>query len=155
MATDYIMRLVEQIAATLAGILFKQSGGRYAEARDDLDEKCVETIGMGLGDVIRLSPEGVAELLAGAGALRCSRSILLAELLLLDSSLGDALRDYSRSSLDYLHAFCLLSDSLAVLEPEDQAVYRAKADSLAVRLRELPSSTYIEEKLRRYEAAKA
>ncbi|HEY5036323.1 MAG TPA: hypothetical protein VII74_04240, partial [Chthoniobacterales bacterium] len=75
--------------------------------------------------------------------------------LLLDASLGDALRDCSRASLDYLHAFCLLSDSLAALEPEDQALYRTKADSLAVRLRELPSSSYIDEKLRRYEAAKA
>ena len=155
MSTDYIMRLVDQIAAALAGIIMKQSGGQYAEAREDLDEKCVETIGMHLSDVTRLAPEAVAELLAGAGALRHSRSVLLAELLLLDASLGDALGDNSRASLDYLHAFCLLSDSLDALEPHDQAVYRDKADSLAIRLRELPSSSYIEQKLHQYELAAA
>ena len=155
MPTDYIMRLIEQIAAALAGIIAKQHGGQYAEARDDLDEKCLETIGMHLSDVTRSSPEAMAELLASAGALRYSRSVLLAELLLLDASLGGALGDDSRAPLDYLHAFCLLSDSLAALEPDDQAIYRAKADSLAIRLKEFPSSSYIEQKLRQYEAAKA
>lgn len=147
------MRLVEQIAATLAGILFKQSGGRYAEARDDLEEKCLETIGMSLRDMTRLSPEAVADLLACAGALRHGRSVLLAELLLLDASLGEALGDNSRAALDYLHGFCLLSDSLPALDPKDQVAYRAKADNLAIRLKELPSTPYVEEKLRRYEAA--
>ncbi len=152
MPSDYIMRLIEEIAAALAGIIAKQHGRQYAEARDEVVEKCLETIGMPLADVIRLSPEAVAELLKSAGAFRYSRSVLLGELLLFDVSLGEALGDDSRALLDYLHAFCLFSDSLTALAPEERAVYREKTDALAMRLKELPTNPYIDEKLRQYEA---
>jgi hypothetical protein len=58
MQRDYIMRLIERIAALLASIVAKERGGLHSEARADIDEKVQQTIGMDLCGVCRLSARG-------------------------------------------------------------------------------------------------
>ena len=57
------MRLIEQITALLTNIVAKERAGLHSEARADIEEKTRQTIRMGLGDVRRLSPEAVSQLL--------------------------------------------------------------------------------------------
>src|ERR1700722_13713673 len=82
---DYVMRLIRQISAALAGIIAKQKGGNLVEAREELATTCVLTIGLSLAQIKQLSPEAVAELLKKTGASRHLRAVTLAELLLLDA----------------------------------------------------------------------
>jgi len=152
MPRDYIMRLIEQIATLLTSIIAKERAGLHSEARADIDEKAQQTIGMGLGDVRRLSPEAVSQLLQSSGNLRYGRAVILAELLLHDAANYDAIGEDGDALLDYLHAFCLLSDSIGTLSAEDQAVYRPKLEALARHLRSLPADPYVSEKLLQYDS---
>jgi len=45
MERDYIMRLIEQIAALVASIIAKERAGKYPEAKAEIDEKARQTIG--------------------------------------------------------------------------------------------------------------
>ena len=47
----------------------------------------------------------------------------------------------------YIHAFCLIFDSMPELSNEEQAIYRPKLDALAARLEHLPPNPYITHKL--------
>ena len=152
MQRDYIMRLIERIAALLASIIAKERAGLHSEARADIDEKVQQTIGMDLRGVRRLSPEAVSQLLQSSGGLRYGRAVILAELLLHDAAISDASGESSEALLDYLHAFCLLSDTVDTLSDEDQAVYRPKLDLLVTHLRSLPAHPYVSEKLLEYDS---
>jgi hypothetical protein len=152
MQQDYIMRLIERIAALLASIIAKERAGLYPEAKADIEEKAQQTIGMGLRDLRRLSPEAVSELLGSSGSLRYGRAVILAELLLHDAAVSDAIGEGSDALLDYLHAFCLLSDTVATLSDEEQAVYRPKLESVVAHLRSLPAHPYVREKLLEYDS---
>lgn len=153
MQRDYIMRLVEQIAALLTSVVAKERAGKLPEAKADLEEKARQTIGMNLRDLKRLSPEAVAQLLESSGGLRYGRAVILAELLLHDAALSENSDHSSDALLSYLHAFCLLSDTMETLTEEDQAVYRPKLNKLATRLRSLPPHPYLGAKLAQYDAS--
>lgn len=150
MQRDYIMRLIEQIAALVASIVAKERAGRFSEARADLEEKVRQTMGMNLCDLKRLSPEVVSQLLESSGGLRYGRSVVLAELLLHDAAISDATGESSDSLLGYLHAFCLLADTIDTLTEEDQAVYRPKLKELTTRLKHLSKHPYVGAKLAQY-----
>jgi hypothetical protein len=152
MPQDYIMRLIEQIAALVASIVAKERAGLHSEASADLDEKTQQTIGMGIRDVRRLSPEALSRLLQSSGGLRYGRAVMLAELLLHDAVISEATGQDSDALLDYLHAFCLLSDSVDTLSEDDQAVYRPKLEALVTHLRSLPAHPYVAEKLFEYDS---
>ena len=147
MARDYIMRLVAQIAALLAGVVAKQQAGKLAEAREELEQTCRQTIGLSLPQLKQLSPEAVAQRLNTAGALRHVRAVTLAELLLLDAELPETDGVAGQPSSGLVHAFCLLADSLSALSTEDQAAYRAKLNRLASQLGDLRTHPYIRERL--------
>ena len=49
MQRDYIMRLIEQIAALMASIIAKERAGKYPEAKVEIDEKARQTIGECVG----------------------------------------------------------------------------------------------------------
>jgi hypothetical protein len=153
MQRDYIMRLVEQIAALLASVVAKERAGKLPEAKADLEEKARQTIGMNLRDLKRLSPEAVSQLLESSGGLRYGRAVILAELLLHDAALSENSDQSSDALLSYLHAFCLLSDTIETLTEEDQAVYRPKLNELATRLKRLPPHPYLGAKLAQYDAS--
>jgi hypothetical protein len=152
MQRDYIMRLVEQIAALLASVVAKERAGKLSEAKADLDEKARQNIGMNFRDLKRLSPEAVSQLLDSSGGLRYGRAVILAELLLHDAALSETNDQSSDALLSYLHAFCLLSDTMETLTEEDQTVYRPKLEELATRLRSLPPHPYLGAKLAQYDA---
>jgi hypothetical protein len=152
MQRDYIMRLIEQIAALVASIIAKERAGQYPEAKADADEKARQTIGLSLSDVRKLSPEAVSQLLCSSGGLRYGRAVILAELLLHDAAISEATGHSTDALLSYVHAFCLLSDTVDTLTEEDQSVYREKLDALATRLESLPSHPYLSEKLTKYRA---
>ena len=148
------MRLVEQIAAQLATILAKQAAGKPAEAREELERTCRQTIGLDLSKLKELSPEAVARLLESAGALRHIRAVTLAELLLLDAELSESEGDPRQPLTSQVHAVCLLADSLGALGPADQACYRVKLDRLADQLSHLRTHPYLEARLRNFGATK-
>jgi hypothetical protein len=124
----------------------------YSDAKSDIDEKTQQTIGMCVHDLRRLAPEAVAQLLQRSGGLRYGRAVILAELLLHDAIISGATGEDSEALLDYLHAFCLLSDSVGTLSDEDQAAYRPRLDALAAHLRRLPAHPYVDEKLLEYDS---
>src|ERR1044071_3656143 len=134
MARDYIMRMVEQIAAMLSTILAKREAGCGIEVERELDGHCLRTIGLTLERLRKLSPQAVAQLLNETGALRPVRAITLAELLLVAAALAAEKQDESGAAARRVHAFCLLADSLPILNSEDQAVYRPKLKALADKL---------------------
>lgn len=145
---DYIMRMVEQIAAMLATILAKREAGYVEEARKELDNHSLRTIGLTVAQLKKLSPEAVAQLLNEGGALRPVRAITLVELLLVDAELADEQPDAAEAMASRVHAFCLLSDSIASLNSDDQAIYRPKLKLLADKLGDLKTHPYIAERLR-------
>jgi len=135
MPEDYILRLIEQIAALLAGILAKLNGGQYPAARLEIEHLCLSQIGLGIGDVKRRSPESLSDHLAQSGQLQTQRSVLLAELLLLDAQLGDRDANSAAAIVGRMHAFCLLRDAELGDLVHFRAVYRAKMDEITKLLR--------------------
>lgn len=152
MQRDYVMRLIEQVAALIASMVCKVRSGQYLEARAELNEKAQQNVGLTLDEARKFSPEAVKELLGSAGGLRYGRAVMLAELLLLDAEISEATGHPSDALLNYLHAFCLLCDSVDGLPLDDQAVYLEKLDKLAARLTTLPDHPYLSEKLAGYHA---
>ena len=150
MAGDYMLRMIEQIAAMLATIIARKEAGEFTEARRELEDKCLETVGLPLDAVKSLSPEAVAQLMADAGALRLTRSVKLAELLLLDAELQEAQGSPLQPLASQVHAFCLLADAMPALSADEQAFYRIKLNILADRLGEFRSHPYLAPRLRDY-----
>lgn len=154
MASDYILRIVDQMAAMLATIIAKKQAGQLAEAGAESESTCIRTIGQTLTDLKRLSPEAVAQVLNNSGALRPVRAVTLAELFLIDAELHEADQPPRSSLPNYVHSFCLLADAMDALTTEEQIIYRVKLDMLADRLGDLRTHPYIKERLRDYGTTK-
>jgi len=150
MPEDYIMRLVQQVAAMLAAIIAKRGDGKPAEARQDLDSTCLQTIGLPLATLKRYTPEVLARQLAQSGANRYARSIILAELFIQDAELLSENGDEKGALASYLHAFCLIFDSFSLLSTDEQTVYRPKLKMLTAKLEHLPPNPYVTHKLRAF-----
>ena len=142
MPQDYLMRLIEQIGAMLAGVLNKRREGKWDEVRHDLRTLCLENIGLPLEAVKSRSPDAIADYLSTAGANRYARAVMLAEILIQDAETLESLGNLKGAAPGYVHAFCLLFDAYPVLSEEEQAVYRAKLEALAEKLEELPRQPY-------------
>ena len=150
MVRDYVMRLVEQVAKLLVSIAAKRAAGQHDEARADLNALCQEHTGLTLDFVKSTSPEGVAEALAAAGALRHARAVLLSDLLTHDAEISDETSRPVEAIVARLHAFCLLADSMQMLSRAEQATYRPKLDRLAEILSALSGNPYVQSKLQLY-----
>jgi hypothetical protein len=148
MPEDYIMRLIQQVAAMLAAIIAKRGDGKPAEARQDLDTTCLQSLGLPLATLKQYSPEALARQLAQSGGNRYARSIILAELLIQDAELLSENGDEQGTLASYLHAFCLVFDSFPLLSTDEQAIYRPKLEMLATKLEHLPPNPYVTHKLR-------
>ena len=153
MPEDYIMRLIQQVGAMLAAIIAKRGDGKPAEARQDLDSTCLQTIGLPLATLKRYSPDALARQLEQSGANRYARSIMLAELFIQDAELlSENGNDEQGALASYLHAFCLIFDSFPLLATDEQAIYRPKLEMLAAKLEHLPPNPFVTNKLRAYRA---
>ena len=139
MQTDYMMRMIEQAGSVIAALVFKQRGAELAEASENIESTCLNTIGLTLDAVKRMSPKGLSDHLAMSGANRISRSVLLAELLLRDAESSDKAGQLKRALACRVHAFLLLRDSMKFLSADEQAIYRPKLATLAATLSALPS----------------
>jgi len=151
MARDYFLRMIDQIAAVLEEIDERQRSGDNSGAKAELNSRSQQAVGLDISHIQRMSPEAVAQLLDTSGGLRQGRAILLAELLLKDAEMHQ--EDVSRATIDYVHAFCLLADTVDMLDIEDQATYRPKIRALAIHLKDMQTNPYIREKLRQHESA--
>jgi hypothetical protein len=151
MARDYILRLIEQIATMLEALISRRKAGDVIAARQDLENTAVRTVGFTLSEIKGLAPEEVAKILEKSGALRVARAITLAELLLLDAQWHQEDRSEERLTPNYVHAVCLLADSLELLSSDERAHFRARMATAAEKLGELRNHPYISERLARYE----
>jgi len=143
MAQDYVLRMIQQIAAMLAGIVAKRQQGDLAGAEAELQDKCLQHVGLPLMVVKHSSPEVVSAWLASAGAMRHLRAVTLAELLLQDAALSEARGNPPEAVLAYEHAFRLLHDALGVLSIDDEKACRERLSTIAAKLRDLASDTAV------------
>lgn len=151
MTPDYFMRIVEQLGAMLAKLTAFQRAGEHAQAQGELERLCRQHAGMSLAELRGSSPEAVASRLQDGGGLRYPRAVFLAEVLVQDAQAREAAGDFAAALPGYVHAFCLLADSVEVFSLEEQAFLRPKAEALAARLSSLRTHPYLAERLRRYD----
>jgi hypothetical protein len=147
MARDYILRLIEQIATMVAALINRRKAGEIIQAREDLENHCVRTIGFTLSEIKLLSPEEVAGILDRSGAMHVTRALILAELLMLDAQWHEEDRSLDDRMPNYVHAFCLIADSLDLLRSDEQTVFRAKLAMMAEKLGPLREHPYIAERI--------
>ena len=147
MARDYILRLIEQMATMLAGLLARRKAGEVIQAREDLENLSVRSSGFTLSELKNLAPEEVAKIMQRAGSLQIIRSFTLAELLLLDAKWHEEDRTSGELLPNYVHAFCLIADWMETLGKEDLEHYRVKLAQIAEKLGDLKQHPYIAPRL--------
>jgi hypothetical protein len=150
MQRDYIMRMIEQAIAGLIAIVIKAESGQFQQAKQDFDQICRDTIGLDLEKVKSLTPDAVAILLKDSGSLRFTRSIILAAILLHEADVLERSPHTPFPLANFVHAFCLISDSIEVLSYEDEALYRVKLDYLADRLQAFREMPQLSERFSRF-----
>jgi hypothetical protein len=150
-ARDYILRLIEQLATMLAALINRRRAGEVIQAREDLENTSIRTLGFTLSEIKGLAPEEVAKILDRSGALRVTRAMILSELLRLDAQWHQEDRTSDQLMPNYVHAFCLVADSLDSLSSDEQPHFRARLVSYAEKLGELRDHPYISERLSKLE----
>lgn len=151
MTPDYFMRIIEQLGAMLAKLTAFQRAGEHAQAQGELERLCQQHAGMSLAELKGSSPEAVAARLQDGGGRRYPRAVLLAEVLVRDAQVREAAGGPAAALPGYVHAFCLLADSVGVFSLEEQAFLRPKVQALAHRLSGLRTHPYLAERLRRHD----
>jgi prolyl-tRNA editing enzyme YbaK/EbsC (Cys-tRNA(Pro) deacylase) len=130
-ATDYVLRLIDQIALMLAEILQLRRLGRAREAHDQIATACLQSVGLPLALVKHSAPETILEMLATGGGTQHVRAIMLAELLLQDAEIEEQAGKKREALISRAQARTLIAHNLGQLSPEEQASYRSKLNSLA------------------------
>jgi len=145
------MRLIEQLATMISALISRRRAGEVIQAREDLENTAVRTIGFTLSEIKNLAPEEVAKILDRSGALRVTRALILSELLRLDAEWHQEDQTNDQLTPNYVHAFCLVADSLDSLSADEQPHFRACLATYAEKLGELRQHPYIAERLARFE----
>jgi hypothetical protein len=151
-ARDYILRMIEQLATMIAALIHRRKAGEVIEAREDLENHCIRTIGFTLSEIKELAPQAVAKILDRSGALRVTRALILSELLRLDAEWHEQDRTSEQLMPNYVHAFCLVADSIDLLASDEQPHFRARLAMYADKLNDLREHPYISERLAKLEA---
>ena len=152
-ARDYILRLIEQMATMLAALINRRRAGEVVQAREDLENTSVRPIGFTLSEIKNLAPEEVGKILDRSGGLRVTRAMILSELLRLDAEWHQEDRTSDQLVQNYVHAFCLVADSIDMLSSDEQPHFRARLASYAEKLGDLREHPYISERLSKLEAS--
>ena len=135
----------------LAALISRRKAGDMIQAREDLENTSVRTIGFTLSEIKMLAPEEVARILDRSGALRVTRALILSELLRLDAEWHEEDRTSEELTPNYVHAFCLVADCLDLLSSDEQPHFRARLATYAEKLGELRNHPYIAERLAKFE----
>jgi hypothetical protein len=151
-ARDYILRMIEQLATMIAAMINRRKAGEVIQAREDLENTCIRTIGFTLSEIKNLAPEEVAKILDRSGAMRVTRALIVSELLRLDAEWHEEDRTADELTPNYVHAFCLVADSLDLLSSDEQPHFRARLATYAEKLGDLRNHPYISERLAKFEA---
>lgn len=128
MARDSILRLIEQVAAALAGVASHRRSGAVSEARQEIERLCLQTIGLTPASLRGLSPDAVAQLLERSGGTRAMRGLLLAGLLEQEDDLEGPDRPAADRLAATVHCVCLLADALPLLDSEDRTACRRQLE---------------------------
>ena len=131
MPQDWILRLIEQISIMLAELSRLKSGEKPAR----ISALCLRETGLPFDFVKHSSPQDILKLLESGGATQYVRAVVLAELLLQDAELSEAAGKSREATISRAQAQALLMHSVDKLEPDEQAMYRAKLEALTNQLR--------------------
>jgi hypothetical protein len=130
MATDYILRLIEQVTLMLAEL----SRLRTPEKAARISAIYLREVGLPMDFVKHSAPETILQLLKSGGGTQYARAVLLAELLLQDAAVSKANGKEDEAIVSRSQAQALLAHSVNELSPEEQAVYRPKLEELTAAL---------------------
>ena len=131
MPEDWILRLIEQVSLMLAELSRLKSGERPAR----ISALCLRETGLPFDFVKHSSPEAILQLLESGGGTQHARAVLLAELLLQDADVSDAVGKSRDATISRAQAQALLTHSIGQLSPDEQAVYRPKLEALTKKLK--------------------
>jgi hypothetical protein len=131
MPTDWLLRLIDQIAILLAELSRLKSGEKPAR----IGALCLRETGLPFDFVKHSSPETILQLLESGGATQYVRAVLLAELLLQDADLNEAAGKIREATISRAQAQALLQHSVNELSPEEQEVYLPRLEELTNRLK--------------------
>lgn len=151
---DYLLRLVQARDLMLYEITLARTSGSDDGAKSVLESVCRRVVGIPLSVVRHTSPEMLLELIEH-GAGRNFNSILIAEMLIQDVELNEKVGNLQEAAVSRFQAFCLLSASFGLLQPEEQIEYRAKLEALAKDLTALSDNPYVRGKIDEYRAKQA
>lgn len=146
MPEDYMMRLLEQTTQMLATIMNQKMEGGNDGAIHEIETACLRVTGLSFNLVRSYSPEALIDLMQH-GADPYQKSILLAELLIQYAKISEDEGRTADEIASTLQAYCLISESIGVLNPEEITIYHSKLDILAKRLSAFKDNPYIQQKL--------
>ena len=126
MATDFVLRLIEQIGIMLAQLM----GLRGRERAEKISALCMRETGLPFELVKHSAPETLIEMLRSGGATEHPRAVILAELLLADAKESERVANLHAAAISRAQAAALLAHSVTFLEPDEQAIYSAKLRQL-------------------------
>jgi len=142
-----MFRLIEQ--NMLNEIVACKSTRLIHDAFEKINAACLQAIGLSWEIVTKSSPEGLADLLKQSSG-GYGRMLFLSELLIQDADLQEMGGNSIGMTRSLVQAFYLLSEATAATQLYGDAEYLAKLDSLALRLRPVSGSPYIEEMIRKH-----
>ncbi len=117
-----------------------------AAAGEEIEKACSRLCGAPFALIRRYPSEALVELMRG-GPNAGERCLVLAELLMQHAGLCHGKGEIADSAGGNLQALGLISTSLGVLQPEQQAAYRAKLKVLAEKLCPFSEDPYVNRQL--------
>jgi hypothetical protein len=134
MPQDFILRLIQQVAQVLASILAFRKAGRMEEAQQAIGEQCFSVTGVPFLLAKNSTPEELLAMMdSGPVGLRCSRKIMMAELLLQDAEIDEATGNLPAAQKTEMLAASLIAASVDSLPADEAKVYREKLASLRLK----------------------
>ncbi|RME69805.1 MAG: hypothetical protein D6781_07765 [Verrucomicrobia bacterium] len=134
MNTDYILRLLEHLAAAITAIRSAREGGRLEEARREIASRCLEQTGLPLELVLHLPVDHLEVLLAASGHLRVQRTLWLGELLAEHGDLDLRFGNPPAAAMAFARSRRLLDSILADLGADEQTHVSRRLHELSIRL---------------------
>jgi hypothetical protein len=147
---DYIMRMINQLAASLARVLFLKNAREFPQALTEIQKTCKQLIGADLKFLRRLSDVQLIELLGGDRELASSKYYVLGMLFKEQSDI-DLLLGRREETLEHLTtSLSLLIEALLNAEGAVDAGHAETIDHILQQLRDPDIPTHIRAKVFSY-----